>query len=165
MNMAKKITALVAVALLSGCASFEPPVVYHPQQAGNLADGDLGAAVSVVLKADQESIHRGDLLGLSIAIRNVGKTAITLPRNPDTLLTWVYPDGRRDNIIKDAADVAGTELTKLEPGQELVQRSVIKTYYFKHSGITEFRAIVSAAGPANCWTGRVASNGFGIMVE
>lgn len=165
MNVTKKIAALVAMAMLAGCASFSPAPLYVPRQAGNMGDGDSGAGVVVVLKPDRVSIHRGELLGLSVAIRNVGAEAIILPRKPDTLLTWIYPDGRHDNVVRDTAEVAGTELAKLEPGQEIVQHATIKTYYFNRSGITEFRAIVSAAGPANCWTGRVASNGFGIMVD
>ena len=64
MNLTKIITALLATVFLAGCASFNAPLVYVPQKAGNLADGDVGAALAVVLKADRDFIRRGDPLGL-----------------------------------------------------------------------------------------------------
>ena len=162
---AQKNLALVAVALLlAGCASFGPPD-YRPQHAGSIGEGDNSGNISVVLQSDQTAIHRGDELGFSVSIRNVGQQAVLLPRNRDLMLSWVYPDGRRDNFIRDSRDVANAEIVHLEPGEQIVQRSSLKTDYFHRRGITEFRAIVSAAGQENTWTGRATSNGFGVLVE
>jgi hypothetical protein len=159
----RNMIATLAAVVLAGCASIPAP--YQPMQAGNLNDGSGAGSIAVVLNADRDTIRRGDTLRFSVAIQNVGTQPVVLPRDPDTQLTWVYPDGRRDNLIKDSAAPANSELVRLEPGQQLTHKSTIPTYYFHRSGITEFRAIVSAAGTGNTWNGRAVSNGFGVMVE
>jgi hypothetical protein len=166
MNTVKQSVAILMGLLLAGCASFGPrSMEYKPQCVGSLADGSATESVAVELRPDHPTIHRGQELGFSIAIRNIGRDAIVLPSQPDILLMWVYPNGRRDNFIGDSMPRTASDVVKLEPGQQMVQRSTLKTYYFARAGITEFRAIVSAAGFPDGWTGRVVSNGFGVMVQ
>lgn len=164
MNVKVQFVAVAVGVLLAGCASFEPPR-YVPQRAGSLDDGKNGGGIAVTIRPDQDAVRRGDVIDFTVAIRNVGSQEVMLPRDPDLILTWVYADGRCDNQIVDAPTIAPVDLVRLLPGQELVRRPSLKTYYFHSRGITEFRAIVSAAGPASTWTGRAISNGFGVMVN
>lgn len=164
MNVKAQLMAAAIATMLAGCASFDPPK-YRPHRAGSLNDGENGGSIAVTIRPDQDSVRRGDVIDFTVAIRNVGAQELMLPRDPDLILTWTYADGRCDNQVRDAATVVPVEMVRLLPGEELVRRSSLKTYYFHSRGITEFRAIVSAAGPAASWTGRAVSNGFGIMVN
>lgn len=164
MNLKPQLLTLMIAGLLCGCASFEPPA-YRPLHSGNLGDAEADGAISVTLTPDRETIRRGEVLGFAVAIRNVSQQPVLLPGEPEMMLTWIYPDGRHDNQINGEPSPASTAAVRLAPGESLVRRSALKTYYFQRGGITEFRAIVSAAGPAEGWSGRTSSNGYGVMVE
>lgn len=170
-GLAKTLGGVLAVALFTGCASLEKP--YIPAKMGNLNDSLADGGIQVILTPDQYNAHIGDLLSFSIILKNVSAEPIWIPKEPDLLLTWVYPDGKRDNLIRD--DVPPVEYTKanstlLQPGDEKVYRSAITTYYFNREGITEFRALVSANHPvrddlAPYWAGTGESNGFGVLLN
>jgi len=163
MSLKKEILMLLGAGLLSGCASYGPP--YVPQHTGSLNDAENFGDVAITLRPDRSTIRRGDVIDFSVVIRNVGSEPVIVARNADVLLTWVYSDGRCDNLVRDAAREVHYDLVRLLPGEEIVRRSSLKTYYFHRGGITEFRAIVSAGGPKDAWTGRAVSNGFGVMVN
>jgi hypothetical protein len=165
MNVAKKILFLAGASFLAACSSVMP-VVYVPQQSGTLNDSSVSGNISVTLKPDQADIRRGEPLGFSVTMQNVSLQTILLPRQPDVVLTWIYPDGKRDNLIRDTDSLqANPEFVKLAPGAQIVSRLSIKTSSFHRAGIFEFRAIVSAAGADKTWAGCAVSNGFGVMVE
>lgn len=164
MKILRHMLIVMIAGIVAGCASFEFSD-YVPRQAGSLDDASGSEQIAVSLRPDAPSIRRGDNLGFSVAIRNISGQTVVLPKNPDVMLTWIYPDGQRDNLIRGESDAAPGELVKLDPGQEMIRHSTIKTYYFHRSGITEFRAIVSAAGPADAWSGRAISNGYGVMID
>lgn len=162
-------TLLVALILAAaGCSTIHPTAQndYYPTRPGNLADGETSGDISVALNASNDHVQRGGDLLLSVAIRNIGPNPVIFTQEPDTRLVWIYPDGKRDNMIGPIAEVGDLAGARLEPGQEIVRQSVVKTYYFNRKGITEFRAIVSAAGASEKgWTGRAISNGLGVRIE
>ncbi len=165
MKTLKHIVALSAAGLLAACSSLAP-TVYIPKQNGSLGDASSSGDISVALHPESPSIRRGDKINFDISIRNIGAQPVVISRNPELTLTWIYPDGRHDNSIGGlAAPPPGSDLVTLDPGQQIVEHSSVLTYYFHRLGITEFRAIVSATGPANAWTGRAISNGYGVMIE
>lgn len=114
----------------------------------------------------------GEPLYFTVIIQNVGDKPLWLPRNPDLLLTWVYPNGRRDNFIRErppAQFFSAHNAVLLQPGQQMTRTIAVKTYYFPLPGITEFRAILRGTGNTNpdlqpFWSGRVESNAYGIRV-
>lgn len=167
----KTLGGVLAVALLTGCASLEQP--YIPAKMGNLNDSLAQGGIKVMLVPDRYNASIGDLLSFSIILKNVSAEPIWIPKEPDLLLMWVYPDGKRDNLIKDEGtpvEYTKANSTLLQPGAEQVYRSAITTYYFNRAGITEFRALVSANHPvrdnlAPYWAGEADSNGFGVMMR
>jgi len=168
----KAITYIVAlstatVTLLSGCGTVKE--AYKPAHLGNLADNDSDSGIQVTLSPDKYRARIGDPVTFQVVIRNVGDQAVWFPADPDLLLTWVYPDGKRDNLIRGDKASGKADMVLLAPGQERVEHSVVTTYYFDHGGIHEFRAIVTAdalpAARQAQWTGRIVSNGFGVMFE
>lgn len=158
---------MVIAVLLIGCGTVKQ--AYKPSHLGNLADHQSSSGIEVTLIPDKYRARIGDPVTFTVVIRNVNSQPILFPTDPDLLLTWIYPDGRRDNLIRGERKVA-TDYTVLAPGEEHVERSVVTTYYFDRGGIHEFRAIVSgdevamnAGRPA--WHGRAISNGFGVLFE
>ncbi len=160
---------LLSVALLTGCGTVQQ--AYKPQQLGNLADNRTEMGIEILLRPDRERARIGDPLTFVVVIRNIGTEPVLFPRDPDLLMTWVYPDGKRDNLIRGARQ--GTpEMIVLQPGQEHVAHSVVTTYYFDRGGIHEFRAIVygeterlAMNNTLSSWQGRAISNGFGVLFE
>jgi hypothetical protein len=160
----------LVLALATGCASLDQP--YIPAKMGNLNDSLARGGIEISLVPDRYLADIGDMLAFSIILKNVSAEPIWIPREPDMLMTWVYPDGKRDNVIRDAKPVEYTKAnsTLLNPGDEKVYRSAVTTYYFNRGGITEFRALVSANHPVRdglgpYWTGEAESNGFGVMMR
>lgn len=158
---------LMAASLLAGCGTVHE--AYKPTQLGNLADNRNDSTIEVTLRPDKYRARIGDPVTFTVVIRNIGTEPILFPSDPDLLLTWVYPDGKRDNLIRDQRQGA-PEMTVLKPGEEHVAHSVVTTYYFDHGGIHEFRAVVygeqvamNTGRPA--WQGRAVSNGFGVLFE
>lgn len=159
--------AVAALALVTGCGTVRQ--VYKPTHLGNLADHRGDSGIEIMLKPDKYRAHIGDPLTFTVAIRNISQEPIYLPAEPEVMMTWVYPDGKRDNLIRAKREGA-QPLQILEPGQERIAHSVITTYYFDRGGIHEFRAILFGdrlamnTGGAP-WQGRAVSNGFGVLFE
>ena len=170
MKLASGILVL-GVALLAGCASVEDK--YIPAKMGNLEDSQASGGIRMSLVPDHYQAKIGDLLTFSIVLKNVSEEPIWIPKQPDFLLTWVYPDGKRDNVIRNEETkhtYTKANAILLQPGQEKVYRSVITTYYFNREGITEFRALVSVDKPASkelspFWNGYAESNGYGVYLK
>lgn len=160
-----------AIALLcllgSGCASIPAP--YRPARVGMLPDANPVDGLVMTLQPDRTSARIGDLITFHIKIKNMGNRSVMIPTEPDILLTWIYPDGRCDNFVRDErSDAAPLVLTPLAPGEERLYRSAVTTYYFPRSGVTEFRACFSVnrtgqVGDTVAWTGSMASNGYGVL--
>ncbi len=165
--IAKSLIIVVAGAMLTGCGSVRQ--AYKPNQLGNLADHRDASGIEVTLSPDKYRARIGDPVTFKVTIRNVGTDPILFPADPDLLLTWVYPDGKRDNLVRGDRKSAPKYFV-LAPGEEHVAHSVVTTYYFDRGGIHEFRAIVrgdqlamNTERPA--WQGRAVSNGFGVLFD
>jgi hypothetical protein len=159
--------AVVLGGLLAGCGSVSQ--AYKPTQLGNLADNRDGSGIEVTLSPDKYRARIGDPVTFTVVIRNIGAEPVLFPSDPDLLVTWVYPDGKRDNLIRGERKKA-PKMLLLSPGDEHIAHSVVTTYYFDRSGIHEFRAIVSGEQLAmnterHAWQGRAVSNGFGVLFE
>lgn len=156
--------AIFTVVGLCGCGTVQD--TYKPSHLGNLGDGESAKSIQVTLKPDKYRARKGDPVTFTVVIKNTGDQSVWFPRDPDLLLTWVYPDGRRDNLVRSEEASGSKEEVLLKPGQDRIEHSVVTTYYFNRSGIHEFRAIVSSdtdeAASKKSWTGRAVSNGFGI---
>jgi hypothetical protein len=162
---------VLAAALLAGCATVEQP--YIPAKMGNLNDSLAYGGIKITLVPDHYQAKIGDLLSFSIILKNVSEEPIWVPREPDVLMMWVYPDGKRDNLVRDTdkqVSYTKSNAVLLQPGQERTYRSALSTYYFNRDGITEFRALVRADHPSGndadlFWAGEGESNGFGVMLR
>lgn len=163
----KTVMSAACLAVFAGCGTVHE--AYKPDHLGNLADNETNSGIEVTLSPDKYRARIGDPVTFQVVIRNVGDTALWFPADPDLLLTWVYPDGKRDNLIRGDRREAVAGEVLLSPGQERIEHSVVTTYYFDRGGIHEFRAIVTAdAGPVGkkpTWHGRAVSNGFGVYFE
>jgi hypothetical protein len=163
----KTLPLAIASALLAGCGTVKQ--AYKPQQMGNLADHRNAGGIEVRLSPDKYRARIGDPVTFKVTIRNVGAAPILFPSDPDLLLTWIYPDGKRDNLVRGERAPSQNYIV-LAPGDEHVAHSVVTTYYFDRGGIHEFRAIVRGDQLAmntdrSAWKGRAVSNGFGVFFE
>lgn len=158
---------LVTVLGVVGCGTVKQS--YKPAHLGNLADHQAESGIEVTIVPDKYRARIGDPLSFKVVIRNISNQPILFPSDPDLLLTWVYPDGRRDNLIRGEKKGSSKMIT-LAPGESIVLNSVITTYYFDRAGIHEFRAILRGEQMAmstnnRAWAGRAVSNGFGVLFE
>ncbi|MCO5061200.1 MAG: hypothetical protein M9963_04245 [Kiritimatiellae bacterium] len=168
MKLALTVYAALVAGLLTGCGSVQQ--AYKPQQLGNLADSRTDSSIEVLLKPDKTRARIGDPVTFTIIIRNVGTESVLIPDDPDLIMTWVYPDGKRDNLLRAERQTAPS-LVKLKPGEARIAHSVVTTYYFDHSGVHEFRAVLYGNNhmamntelPA--WQGRAVSNGYGVQFD
>ncbi|OQA29739.1 MAG: hypothetical protein BWY59_00113 [Verrucomicrobia bacterium ADurb.Bin345] len=154
-----------------GCASV--PNEYIPSVVGSLGESETSGPIEARINAAQDRVSLGDQIFFSVTIRNRGADPIWLPRDPDVLLTWIYPNGEHDNFLREFAserfyDTADAVL--LRPGHQMVKTIIVKTYFFPKPGITEFRAQVHMARNTNpelrpFWVGDLESNAYGVMVD
>lgn len=155
---------------VSGCGTIEKP--YQPQRVGRIDSERPTGPIEVQILCAQETVVIGEPLYFTVIIRNVGDRPLWLPRNPDLLMTWIYPNGRRDNFIREQPPpqfFSAYNAVLLQPGQQMTRTIAVKTYYFPLPGITEFRAILRGTENTNpelhpFWSGRAESNGYGIRV-
>lgn len=162
------IVSLAVLAVAGGCGTVNQ--TYRPSHLGNLADNKVDRGVEVYILPDKYRARIGDPLSFKVVIKNVSSEPILLPVEPDLVLTWIYPDGKRDNIIRGPKKKVAVKYRTLAPGESIVENSVITTYYFDRPGIHEFRAIlrgdeVAMSTHPQSWNGRAVSNGFGVMFE
>ena len=167
----KSAAAILTALLLAGCGTM--PGEYIPTKVGPIGDPDADAALKVVISTKNTLAFIGDPIIFQITIKNIGEEPIWLPREPDVLFTWTYPNGRRDNFIREFQEerfYSADNAVQLLPGQQLTRFVPIKTYFFEKAGITEFRALVHASRNTNpglepFWQGKALSNAFGVLVE
>lgn len=159
--------ALIGMGLMTGCGTVQQ--AYRPDHLGDLSDDEIDQGIRVTLVPDKYRARIGEPVTFKVVIRNVGDQPVWIPGDPDVLLTWVYPDGRRDNLLRGlSSSTPPKNAVLLRPGQEQVEHSVVTTYYFNRAGIHEFRAILTADASPKAqpgWTGRAISNGFGVFFE
>lgn len=159
-----------AAFLLAGCAEVARP--YVPARIGAIHDTVSSGAIEVSIDTDDRQALIGQPIMFRVTIRNTSQQALWVPRDPDLLFTWIYPDGRRDNFLREFADERfyhEGEAVLLKPGFQMTKFVQIKTYYFERSGITEFRALLHAGRNTNpalnpFWYGEAMSNGYGVLV-
>lgn len=166
--------AVLAAALAfaaAGCATTPKP--YVPVTLGSLDDPETDGQLEVWISTSQEAAFIGDPIFFTVTIRNTGTRAVWVPRNPDLLMTWIYPNGRRDNMLREFSrdqHYSASEAVLLRAGQQMTKSVAVKTYYFPRTGITEFRAVLHAGRNTNSelspfWQGELQSNAYGIMVR
>jgi hypothetical protein len=164
--------AVMATALLlAGCASV--PNSYIPRTVGPLDTARITDALEVRIEPGANIAYIGDLIRFQVSIRNVGERAFWIPREPDMLFTWIYPDGVRDNFVCEFPAehfYSSDDAILLRPGEEIVTHADIKTYFFPTAGITEFQAFITAGRNTNpalnpFWKGRASSNAYGVVVK
>jgi hypothetical protein len=165
MMHSKLVTILVVSTLLVGCGTIKE--TYKPRHLGNLADQRVAGGIELRLTPDKYRARIGDPLTIKVSIRNVSDKPILLPSEPDLLLAWVYPDGKRDNLVRSER-VPPPNYIALAPGEERISQSVVTTQYFDRGGIHEFRAILNGDKHAKssdraAWKGRAISNGYGVL--
>lgn len=168
-NTLKTMGVAVLASVASGCTSMKQ--AYIPTHVGNLSDNQSIDGLEMTISPDKPTARIGDVLTFSIILKNVSQQRVIIPIDPEILMTWVYPDGKRDNVIRGYSDNPQPKGTLvLAPGESKVYRSAITTYYFDRKGITEFRARASLANLSNqamagSWQGDIASNGYGVMFQ
>ncbi len=163
--------AIAAACLLGGCGTM--PNSYIPRTLGSLQNAERTDDLHVSMAPGSEIAYRGEPIVFHLTLRNTGSRTFWIPRRPDVLLTWTYPNGVHDNFIRDFQEARffqRDEAVRLEPGGELTIDIPVRTYYFTMNGITEFRAVVHSSRNTNpalapFWHGRILSNAFGVLVQ
>jgi len=166
MNKLLTMMAVMGMGMMTGCGTVQQ--AYKPGHMGDLSDQEVAEGIRVTLTPDKARVRIGEPVSFKVLIRNVGDKAVWIPADPDLLMTWVYPDGRRDNLVRGMQTVPHKNSVLLTPGEERIENSVVTTYYFSRTGIHEFRAILTAdaSGKQTAgWSGRAISNGFGVFFE
>ncbi len=149
------------------------PNAYIPTTVGSLGEPDPASEMKVSISSKNTLAFIGDLIVFQITLKNVSTESIWVPREPDVLLTWIYPNGRHDNFLREFQDeryYSTDDAVQLLPGQQITKFVPVKTYFFERAGVTEFRALVHASRNTNpqlapFWQGRALSNAFGVLVE
>ena len=175
----KAIYYIVALALLTGCGTLNN--TYRPAVVGPVDSCTRVRDLAVALVGTQEAktsryadrVRLGELVHFSVVLKNVGTNDLWVPKNPEILFSWIYPDGQRDNHLREIPKdhfYQADDIVLLKPGQSLKQPFQLKTCFFRKPGIVEFRAIVQVSRNTNrdlpsVWSGRAVSNGYGILVE
>ena len=157
--------------ILAGCGT--AGFTYVPAVVGPLDDQEATTTVDVRIETDSSVAVIGQPIVFRVLIRNISTRSFWLPRDPDLLFTWIYPNGRRDNFLREFREeryYSERDAVRLKPGEELVKYFTIRTWYFDRPGITEFRAVMHASRNTNpellpFWNGEVQSNSFGIDVK
>jgi len=164
----KRLCLALPAVLLVGCASMPEP--YIPTQVGSMQDSLAKNGLEIEITPNCTSSPLGEPIAFDIRIRNASDKAFWIAKQPDLLFSWVYPDGRRDNFLRELADqrhYLRTEARLLDPAEEITLRTEIATYYFHRPGITEFRAVLHCAPNTNpnlqpFWCGKAVSNTYGV---
>ena len=162
---------LVCGLLLGGCVA--PPAKYVPQTIGSSDTGDVIDGLEVVIKAASDRVILGKPVHFDITITNSGHNSIWIPKDPHLIFVWVYPNGRRDNVVQELPPrrhYNNKSAILLGPGKTFSKNFTIRTHYFPKSGITEFRAIMQSPENTNprlapFWQGRALSNAYGVLVQ
>ena len=165
------IVMLLAAGWLAGCGTIQPR--YKPKLPGDLRNEQPDSLLAVTLETTTPKVRIGEEIFLTVRIRNIGDHGVWLPSQPIVLLSWIYPDGVRNNFLPNLPEEQYFERPNaiwLAPGEQIKQRVPVRTYYFMRAGITEFRALLHVGRNTNpdlspCWRGELQSNAYGIIVE
>jgi len=175
MNVLRRLVIGLAIAgmalILTGCGTTGSS--YIPATVGSLEDHEATGTLEVQIETDSAVANIGQPIVFRVVIRNVSTRAFWVPRDPDLLFTWIYPNGRHDNFLREFRPeryYSERDAVRLKPGEELVKHFTIRTWYFERPGITEFRAVLHASRNTNpallpFWNGEIQSNSFGIEVK
>lgn len=134
---------VLAFAATVGCQSVDRN--YIPSQVGPIPDQSREGPLLLTLRPSADTVAIGDVLYFTVTIKNIGERSIWIPRYPDILLTWIYPNGICDGVMRDPEDekyFTAHNAILLHPHQELTRTLALKTYYFPKPGIAEFRAVM-----------------------
>ncbi len=145
---------------------------YRPTRVGRIDAAPAEGPLEMQMVCAQDTITIGEPLYFTVIIRNTSDRPVWLPRNPPLIMAWVYPDGRRDNFLREYPDAqffSTQNAVLLQPGQQMTRTVAVKTYYFPLPGITEFRALLDSPRNTNpeltpFWSGRLESNAYGVKV-
>ena len=162
---------LASALLVVGCGTI--PEKYIPTTMGPVMGSESVEGIRVTITPSTETVAIGDDLTMKVAIKNTTSNPVWFPRNPEIMILWTYPDGKRDNLVFECTNerfYTKDQVVLLQPQQTLVANMKIKTYYFSKAGITEFQAFCNSASNTNpdiapFWQGRAFSNTYGIKVE
>jgi len=153
-----------------GCTSLPNTI---PQTVGAVGEAEIVNGLKVAILPQDTHIVLGDNVIFDVKISNTSDTALWVPRQPFIIMVWTYPNGQRDNVLRDPPSpnhFNNTSAILLAPGESVVVRKTIKTHYFPFAGITEFHAICCAIPNTNpelhnFWKGEAVSNGYGVQVQ
>ena len=156
--------------LWAGCGSM--PEVYHPRALGALTEGRTRDGLLLKLTSHTQSVSIGQPVVFQILVCNVSQNAFWLPLKPQKGFFWTYADGKHDFFVFDREQkkfYSKQECVLLQPGQDMVLRGEVETYYFEKWGITEFMAELIVAQNTNpdlapFWSGRALTNPFGVCI-
>ncbi len=169
-----RISACAFFFWLAGCASL--PEVYVPERIGRISGeseaGRTPESLVLTITADQHEVLPGDPVVFRVRIVNRSDGILWIPRNPDVLFLWIYPDGNRDNHVRDVPEekyYRHAEMVRLEPGWSHATETQIRTDFFPRTGIVEFRAVLILPHNTNPLIaafpeGRFYSNRYGVYV-
>lgn len=165
------IFGLTLACILTGCGTIE--TAYIPNQMGLIENHHHQSGIKLTILPNAKVIAKGEPISFRILVENTADTPILVPKDPKIVFLWVYPNGRRDNLLVETTSkkhFQPRELVQLNPGSKMIVRERIETYYFPKYGITEFRAILAIPENSNprlqnVAKGRIPSNRYGVLVE
>ena len=173
MNSSKVIGLILVCgsALLTACSTVPDP--YIPSRVGAFHAEQSKNDLAVEIQLEQSRALLGDPLSFKVMIKNTGSRAYWIPKRPNLLFYWIYPNGIRDNYVIEFPKekyYSSSEAVLLKPGEQMVVIERIETFYFPKDGITEFKAMFQSAHNTNAqltpfWQGTIFSNNFGVMLE
>jgi hypothetical protein len=152
-----------------GCATHD--FRGRPSQVGELTPPQVKDGLELRLRhRDGTSFALGGRIRFEVDVRNAGTRVVSVPLEPVITLVWVYPSGRRDNMMRpysarEALD--GASIRFLAPGESMTLSVDLSTRFFERAGIMEFAAIlhvppVLGAVPEVSSVGRYISNRIGL---
>lgn len=162
---------MLAGLVLAGCSTVSD--LYIPQTVGPADGSEPYNGLEVTISPSRDRITIGEPIHFNVYLKNVSSQAFWVPREPDIIFMWIYPNGKRDSFVVECRDnvfYGSDQAVLLKPGQSLRTETVIRTYYFARHGITEFQAICNAGRNTNpalqpSWHGKVLSNTYGVRVD
>ncbi len=164
--------AAAAVAAAFGLAGCAVPAVYRPTDPGARYDAPHREPYRVEIAPATSRVILGEPVVFRVRVVNGAESPVWIPRDPAVVLTWIYPSGVRDNLVKDlpaAVHFGPGESLQLGPGESIERMVRVRTDAFPRPGLVEFRAVVSIPRNTNPELdpfpgGRFVSNAYGVQV-
>lgn len=165
------VSLFAALSFAAGCATV--PERYVPRTVGPVDTGETIDGLAVRIWTDGNAAVLGRPITFNVSIRNTGPRAFWIPREPSLIFVWVYPNGQRDNFLREFPDsrhFSRADARLLSPGEEFTTQVTIKTHFFPKPGIVEFRALYCSEINTNpdlspFWHGRATSNAYGVLLK